>query len=127
MADFTEGNKAAEKHGVFSLRDNGPQTPEQITRHAELTDTLSTHDGIRDTLLAGAVTVTMLRELAVSWCIQQMAAGTPPDKIPMMDKVIAFINSERLALLALDKVTPGAPGKTLDAILRGDGGDHGRD
>lgn len=117
---FTDDNKAAQTHGVFSLQDNGPQTPEQITRHAELTDTLATHDGIRETLLQGAVTVTMLRELAVSWCIQQIAAGTPPDKIPMMDKVVAFINSERLALLALDKVTPGAPGKTLDAIMSGE-------
>src|SRR5512139_3458974 len=113
---FTDDNKAAQKHGVFSVRDNGPQTPEQITRHAELTDTLATHEGIRDTLLAGAVTATMLRELAVAWCVQQMAAGTPPDKIPMMASVVSFINSERLALLALDKVTPGAPGKTLDAI-----------
>jgi hypothetical protein len=121
--NFTDDNKAAQTHGVFSLQDNGPQTPEQLTRKAELTETLATHEGIRDTLLAGAVTVTMLRELAVGWCVQQIAAGTPPDKIPMMDRVVAFINSERLALLALDKVTPGSKGRTLDAILRGEG-DH---
>ncbi len=113
-----KGNQSAVKHGVYAVQSNGPQTPSQRSRHAELVETLSEREGLRQALLDHVATCVILREMALNYVAKSIQSGVPMDSVTMLDRLAAFLNSERLGLLALEKITKNAGRHSADIVLK---------
>lgn len=92
--------QAARKHGVYAVRDNGPDamTEPERSRFAELQVQFEDRRGVVAAMRDQAVNSLLLSEIAQAYVISEHKAGVPLDKILLLGKLPAFWNSAGRAL-----------------------------
>jgi len=95
-----EGNKNAETHGVYAIRDHGEtaMTPDQRSTTAMPKDQLSTREGAIEALKDAAINTIMLAQVAQNYCVEEHRQGKSLDKIALLRSLPAFWNSAGRAL-----------------------------
>lgn len=97
-----------QKHGVYSIRDQGEAALEASDRSLlmELEEELSSHDGIdtqfRRRAALGIIMVTKIEQ----YIEEQIESGVPPQDIPILGKWPAFQNACGRALKAAKDTLP---------------------
>jgi hypothetical protein len=122
------GNKNAQKHGVFALRDNGERamTAEQRKTAGQLKRQLESREGVVDALRDAATQTVILASVAQQYCVDQHQAGRPLDDIALLRSLPAFWNSAGRALKTyLDSLPKDSPDAIdLDELRRQYGDDN---
>jgi hypothetical protein len=106
--EIEQRQKAARKHGAYAFLGRGEAAlePVQRSRLQELREQVQTKDGIVEILQDRAANAVMMVEVVTSYIASQIEAGKTLEKIDVLGKLPAFMNSAQRSLKDLIEHLP---------------------